>query len=449
MYSSFLENFVIPAGDLLTGSRFSAAYAETNAAAEWEPGRLAEFQNAKLRRLIEHAYRNVPYYRELMDREGITPAEIRTVEDLSRFPVLTKKDIRNHAESLRAQNPPAGKILEGTTGGSTGEPLRFLKNSKERICNRAAILAAYGWGGYRPGDKMLIVLLGSLLRLPTSTSDKALHRLMRFRFLPPFQLTRQRVPGYVSLLREFRPDFIFGISSSLFLLARLLQEAGVTGLRLKGAFTQGEMLFPHFRKTIEETFGCRVYDYYGSNEVHPVAFECGHGTGHHILGNHAVVQAGAPSNDPHHPDAMGLILTDLDNYTMPFIRYEVEDFGVLDGEACPCGRPLKRIKTLLGRYCDFICASDGNFLIGKFFVRLIQDLKGIDQVQVYQPARNRLIVRLIKNARFTQAEQDRFLQNIHRYVGEETEIEIEFPENIALSSSGKLRWVVSDVSMDP
>ncbi len=295
---------------------------------------------------------------------------------------------------------------------------------------------------------MLIVLIASLFRPPTSMSDKALHRLMRFRFLQAFQLTRQRVPGVVSLLREFRPDFLYGYSAGLFLLARLLQEAEVTDLRLKGVITIGEMLFPHFRKTIEETFGCRVYDYYGCNEINAVAFECGHGTGHHILGNHAVVQAGAPSNDPHHPDARGLILTDLDNYTMPFIRYEVEDFGVLDGEACPCGRPLKRIKTLLGRYCDFICTSDGNFLIGQFFERLTSNLQGIDQVQIYQPARNRLIVRLIKNAKFTQAELDPFLQNILRYVGKETEVEIEFPEKIALSSSGKLRWVVSDVPMD-
>jgi len=408
----------------------------------WPLERIKAFQDESLRALIEYAYKHVPYYRVIMTARGLTPKDIKTIDDLVKFPILDKKAFREHWKELMSDEADPDRVPVRRTGGTTGEPLRIARDPKNSVFENAAFLRGLSFGGYRQGERVVKLFGGTLGLAPENLLGKLKARFAGEVFLPAFELSSENVKKYVEIIQRSKARFLRGYASAVYLLAKLMTECGLR-LRLQAVFPTAETLYDYQRELITERLG-EVFEYYGCGELNSIAFECEEHQGMHISEEHVyleVLREGKPVAE----GEMGAVtLTTLQNYTMPLIRYQNGDVAVLASQPCSCGRNLRRIAKILGRINDLLRAKDGRLISGAFIPHLFRVTKGIQQVQVIQETADLLVVRIVKGPQFTERELELVLETIRRYLGE-INIEIEYVDHMPATAMGKLRFVISKV----
>jgi len=446
-YTAFLERVAMPVAGIMRGMPVASYWKSLEESQWWSPEEIRALQWRKLKRLLEHAYDRVPYYRRRMDEAGITPADIRDWEDLARFPISTKDDIRAaFPDEAVAQGVDRGTLLTYASSGSTGQPFRYYITRGEKARRWAIVLRYWSWAGLRPGVPYANLTGGAPGAFKGSGWLKRLELwATRVLELPAFALYEGNVQDYVARIRRFRPRTMRGYASTMYFLARHLKERG-EALPLDAVLTLGETLYPHQRELIEEVFGCPVYDAYGG-EAMEAAAQCGHHQGYHINAESVLAEVVDREGRPLPPGERGqLVLTNLDNYAMPFIRYNIEDVGVLSAESCPCGRGLPLLESVEGRLTDIFVTPAGKVLVVHFFTLLLMRAEGVEQYQVVQERPDRIVLRLVPNERFSRQEEERLLTEIERYVGPGVEVAVELVEEIPLTRTGKRRFFISQVA---
>lgn len=443
VYSAFLERVAMPAVGWALGMPVARYWRELEESQWWSPEELRALQWRKLKRLLEHAYRRVPYYRRRMDEAGVTPDDIQTWEDLPRVPISTKEDLRAaFPHGTVAAGVDRRRLLISASSGSTGEPFRYYLTRDEKARRWALVFRYWAWAGLRPG-----VPYANLTRSVPGAFHHAgwLARLeqclVRVLELPALDFSEENAGEYLARVRRFRPQVMRGYASSLYYLATYLRERGET-LPLRAVLTLGETLYPHQREAIGQAFACPVYDAYGA-EAMEVAAQCGHHAGYHINAESILVEVVDTEGNPLPPGERGqLVLTNLENYAMPFVRYNIQDVGVLSEERCPCGRGLPLLRAVEGRLSDLIITAAGKILASPFFGMLMMHAE-VEQYQFVQERSDRIVLRLVPNARCSAEEEARILKEVQRYVGLGVEVVVERVEEIPLTRGGKRRWFIS------
>lgn len=403
----------------------------------WSSERIREYQNGKLRMLIEHVYHNVPYYHHVMKSRGIQPQDIRNKDDLKYLPILTKEIIRANFQDIIFQGMNKRTTTKRSTSGTTGERLTFFQDRNSRIWVHASKLRGWSWAGYNIGDSSInIYNLGKL-----STWGQIASRMIREYYFPTIE-NKNQVLDYSNKIKVLKPRFLSGFTSSLCLNASLFKIYNITGIHFPVIFTCAEMLYDYQRSFLEETFHGTVYDYYGSNEIGSLAYECEHHN-KHITEEHVVFET-TNSQGANVSNISGdIILTDLDNYGMPFIRYKIGDVGTLSDNECKCGRALRILNSLDGRSQEFLKTLDGRYVPGIYFPGRFRKLKGIEQFQIIQPDIHNIILKIVKNNLYSPEELDTMIRMIKDKIGNDINIKVEQCDNIPLTSGGKTRLVVS------
>jgi phenylacetate-CoA ligase len=408
-------------------------------ASQWLPReKLDALQMDGLARLLGHARGSVPYYARSfagMDGDGSCR------EVLSRLPILTKEDVRANGLELRSRDRRCGRLHLARTGGSTGEPLTVGNGAAGLVAIAAAMFRSKEWAGLGLRDR------GAALKAhgDVSRAGRLRGRLINFRpfgaSLSPEHLRRTVIPA----LKACPPTYLMGYPTSLLGLARLLEDRE---LPIPVLFSTGEMLYPDQRKSLERTFGGRVYDSYGSNEVSAIAFECEHGR-KHVTEEQVVVEVVDDAGRPVW-DAPGRILvTDLRNLAMPFIRYELGDLGVITRKPCPCGRSLLVLRELEGRTQDAIRGPNGVALSGVFFAGRFRNLERIRAYQVVQTAATDVELRYVASRPDAEMEVSEMVDVIHDRLGDAMHVNVTRCEELALTRAGKTRLVVGLGTLDP
>jgi len=417
----------------------------------WKRSELEHFQQKRLQALLKHAYENVPYHHKIFRKLELRPDDIKSIDNLQKLPILTKEHIRNNLNDLTAKNYPKEKLIPSATGGSTGEPMRFFVDKKWGAWNMAAAYREWGWAGYNLGDKM-VYLWGAPQDLSQQAELKTrIYNLARrIIWLDAFNMTEKTFEEYVRILRKFKPKVINAYTSAIYLVARYMEKRGIDDIRPKAILTSCEMLFDYQREIIERVFGCEVFDYYSGRDTTLHAGECPEHSGYHLTIENAVIEF---TKDDEHvaPGELGkIIVTDLSNYAMPFIRYEIGDLGVPSDEICSCGRGLPLLQSIKGRILDCIITPEGKYLTGEFFPAIFADydIKGIKEFQIIQKRKDKLSIKLVKGNDFSDEDFSLYLNIIRKQVGEEMKIDIEFVKSIPLTRSGKHRPTISEVEMD-
>lgn len=412
---------------------------------QWMPkDELKQMQEGRLQALIAHAYQNVPYYQRIFQERELTPGDIKTVDDLAKLPILTREDVKGNLKDLIDKNYDKGKTKRNSTGGTTGEPLRILK-PKEQGWSWGAFYRGLSWHGCKPGDKRADILGASFDR---SLVHKLVSRIGRYMqriiFLSAFDLSGKEMECFVSKLRKFQPKIIIAYSSAVYILAKYINQLGVQDIKPKAVFTSAEKLYDHQRQTIKEAFGCDVFEYYGGGEVYSIAYECPEHQGYHISAENVILETIKDDGQPSHFGEMGrIIVTDLHNYVMPFIRYENGDVGILSDKTCACGRGLPLIESIEGRITDIIVCKDG-FISSPILTTIFKNLP-VRQYQIIQESMEEIIVKIIKGNEYSQKDTDYILGIMHKYTGDEMKIQVDFVDSIPLTKAGKRRVVISKV----
>ncbi len=449
MYSTVLKNVMFPLYQILKppNERYSTYFKFLEKSQWWDYSELKKYQLKQLKKILNHANKNVPYYHKLFKKIGFRPNEIKELNDLEKIPILTKEEILNNLNELTNQSCQKSNLIPTTTGGSTAAPMKFFIDNRWEACNMSAAYRSWGWAGYNLGDK-LAYLWGATQDLNDySQKEKIKNYLLRTIKLNAFNISEDIFDSYVKKLEEFKPKIINSYASTMDLFARHLLEKNINTIQPKAILTTGDMLYGRYRKTIQHAFNCDVFDYYSGRDTSLQAAECAEHSGYHLSIENAVVEF-IEDNEHVSPGETGkIIITDLCNYAVPFIRYEIGDLGVPSDEICSCGRNLPLMKSLKGRMFDNIVTSDGNLLSGIFFHFLIvyYNIQGIKQFQIVQEKINKIIVYIVKNDRGNGDDVNRFIQYIQEKVGDATTVEIVYVSDIKTTKSGKRLHVISKI----
>jgi len=411
--------------------------------------RIRQLQLDRLKALLIHAYNNTRFYRDRFDQAGFDPTNTRSLDDIGSIPLLTKEDIQRHKEIMRARNYGDDMIVPDKTGGSTGRPLHFYLDNTRVFSRAAAALRHDRWTGWDIGEKSAY-LWGHRGDLGEATSIKAKFRnvlLDRRIVLDTSSITAEKLAAFKKQLIRFRPEIYVAYANSVYLFARYLKEMrSADHHRPKAIITSAELLDFEQRRLIESVFGCEVYDRYGSRETSIIASECGSHTGLHICAEALYIEF-IKDGKPAGPERPGkIIITDLLNYGMPFIRYQIEDVGMAIDQACPCGRGLPLMKIAGGRMTDFLVTPDGRIISGaSLTIYLIANAPGVAQAQILQERRNEIVLKIVRNEKFGEESLQFFEREIPRFFGTGMRYDLEFVEQIPLESSGKYRFSISRI----
>jgi phenylacetate-CoA ligase len=441
-YEHLFRNALYPAYETGLRRRGTLRYLREYERSQWLPReQLLALQWDKLQRLVAHCWEHVPYYRTRWRELGIAgPGDLRTREDFARLPVLTKPEIRAHFDALVA---PAwrDRLLFKTTGGSTGEPLRFgyTRESYER---RIAVMhRGYGWSGARLGQRTLY-----LWGLPEQQTrkDRLYHAAFNRRMLNAFDMHDAHLPDYADAFARFRPETVIGYVAPLVRFATWLEQSGRRLPAPARVLTAAEALHAPQRELLERAFGCPVFNTYGCRETMLLASECTHGS-LHTTADHVLLETGA-APDGCEAGPRDLLLTDLHNYGMPLLRYANGDLATAGGQhACACGRGLPTLRSVDGRKLDALYSVDGRFVPGEMVVYAMLGAQGVRRYQAVQTAPDRVEMRVVRDAGFAADSLEHGRAFLQRALGPAARLEFAFVDDIPLTPSGKHRVTVSEL----
>lgn len=437
------RSFFLPLHEHLRGRETLRHYQELRRNDGFSIRALEDLQLAKLRLLLLHAITNVPWYRQTLGSLGVDDAKAMTLESFSQIPVIRKLELRSNLDAFRAETY-RDSLVKYSTGGSTGDPLVFYTDRIKEARHKAHDWRCRAWFGVHPGDRQ-VDLWGSPIELERHTHIRRWkdRYLLNHVVLSAFDLQADTLRRYVSCLQTYRPRLVYGYPSILTVLAQFMLEQRLhLEVAPRVVSCTSEMLYPLQRDTIREAFGCPVVNEYGSRDGGLIAHECP-AERMHIASEHVLVEV-------HQPDADGvgkLLVTNLDGFGMPFIRYEIGDVGALDQSRCVCGRPQPLLRELRGRSNDFVIGANGVRVhsLGPIYA-LRPYRRKIRQFKVIQHSDLSLEIWLSCVLPFDAVELEHIRREMRKLLRLDVPIEFAFMDLIEPERSGKHRAVVCEAA---
>jgi phenylacetate-CoA ligase len=267
-------------------------------------------------------------------------------------------------------------------------------------------------------------------------------------FLDAFYMTEKTLDKHIITLRKFKPEFILAITSAIYLMAQYMQKRGIDDIKPKAILTSCEVLFDHQRDIIENAFGCKVFDFYSGRDTSLHAAECAEHSGYHLTIENAIAEFVKNDENVASGESGKIIITDLSNYAMPFIRYEIGDMGTPLDERCSCGRGLPLMKSIEGRTSDNLRRTDGGYVTGSCLTIAVKDLKNLRQIQIIQKTKVKVILKVVKRENYTAKDSESLKKIMKSHLGDDMDIEIIFVDSILPTRSGKHRFAISEIEVD-
>ena len=404
------------------------------------------FQEKHLENLLLHANHNVPYYNKIFAQIGIVKnGEV----DLSRFdkiPILTKEIIRKHHSELISKDYTTRKWYYNSSGGSTGEPVRFIQDELYGKWNDAEDKYYYEdiigidmyakkailWGSARDIFEGSIGLRAKLVNWLTNTV-----------VLNSFRITVEDMERYLKIINSYKPDLIRGYAGSLYDFCAFVEKKGISVHTPKAIVSAAETLRDEIRAKVENVFGTKVYDFYGTREVGGIAGECKDGL-MHILTFRNLVEILDTSSQPVKEGEIGrVIVTSLHNYSMPFIRYEIEDMAIPGPDKCKCGNSLPTLNKVTGRITEHFIREDRAIISGSALTLTFNLKDWVNAFQIIQEDYKRVRILIVPKGDADDSERNEVESKIKLLMGQDCQIIWEFVDEIPKTQSGKYLYIKS------
>lgn len=445
MYGKILRCTIVP----IVCRRWWKYYQQLRESCKLSLEEIEKIQSNRLCALIEHAYENVPYYRNTFEEARIKPDDIKSSADLTKLPILTKSDVRANFNDLIARNLPKEKLVPYSTGGSTGEPLQFYVTEESQAWGAAAQYRAYEWYGYELGDKVAY-LWGSPIDLSAQekTRNKLANLTSRKIFLNALDMSEEKMENFAQRLIKFKPKAIIAYASAAYIFSKYVRSKGIEGIRPKVIIAQAEKLFDYQKEMIEETFGCEVFSFYGSREVAAMASECPEHAGYHISAENVILEFVMNGKRVPTGEKGKILVTNLHSYAMPFIRYENGDFGVPSNENCSCGIiNLPLMKSIEGRLNDILVIEGKIISPTAIATYVFKDLP-IRQFQVIQETENTIVVKIVKEDNYSKKHTEELYEIMRKIIGDNVNLDVIFVDEIPPTKSGKHKFIIQNLQID-
>ena len=439
---SFVRNLFDPAWDIYEGSVRLRSLRHLRQSQWQSPEHIQSATNNKLTAMVCHAVATSPFYRTRFAEADIDPTKVTSIEDLRNLPLLTKDDIRAHTNEILSTAFEKNNLVPAKTGGSTGVALQIYCDRKGVEKRAGAALRSDEWSGWRIGQP--IAAIWGNPPVPRTLKNK-LRRWLKERviYLDTMHIDDQAIDKFLAEWQIMKPGMLYGHAHSIFILCEALQQRGIT-LNPAGIVATSMMLIEQERQVIEEVCGIKVTNRYGCEEVSLIACECEQHHGMHLNTDHNIVEFLRDDGTPCAPGEDGrIVVTELVNFGMPMIRYEVGDRGVPSDRICPCGRGLPLMEHVTGRVADFLVATDGHKVAGISIIEnTLTKLPGIKQMQVVQEEALRLQVNLVPGPQYGPETEARLVASLQEYLGTEVGVQVTQVARIPQEESGKYRFTI-------
>jgi phenylacetate-CoA ligase len=393
----------------------------------------AELNAQFLIKLLGFCQVHNPYYRTLLAGKTIT------VDTLAELPLLTKDVIQRNFADLKSQGLSRRTYLN-SSGGSTGLPQTFLQDDEYQNWFAATESCYFrDFHAISPDRERKVVLWGSERDIfkQRNFRRKVSQWLSKTLFLNSFNVREQDWLRYVEAINRYRPYFIKGYAGSLYEIARVINRLQLDVARPRFVYSSAEMLRDFMRREIEAAFRSKVYDFYGSREVGPIAGECREGRRHLFIFNNHVEIVDASGRAAPEGSLGRILITNLHNYTMPLLRYEIGDVGSLSHAPCPCGSRLPHFLELKGRVTDHFKRSDGTLIHGEYFTHLFYFRSWVKEFQVNQLAYDHVQICVVGDSESPAAEIEDVEAKVRLVMGDECRVTWEYVESIPRTAQGK------------
>lgn len=444
MFINFIqEKMVLPISDLANGQSVSKYLSYLMKSQYWTRQQLDDFQNSRLRELIKYAYEYVPFYHDIMVERGLTPKDIQTKADLIKLPIINKEIMRREGtKRFTSTVMPKSKMIKRSSSGSTGQPFEYYATNLCYSVNLAANLRGWYNFGWRLGDKYV-----KISQNPRKSRIKRLQdRISRNLYIATADLSDSHMHEIMQQIESYRPVVIRSYPDPLYIMAqyRLAHKDEFTYCP-KVITTTGNVLHDNIRRAIEDAFGCKVFDSYGS-EGNSNVFECMTHHGYHSSEEYGITEIVDQDGNQILEGTGRLITTDLWNYAHPFIRYDVQDMVELEKEPCPCGRAHLHIKKIHGRDNELLIAPSGRkYTVHHFTVffetTVTPELKdSIDQFQFVQHVDGTTTINIVVNNAFDDSVRAFLKQYWEKEFG--ACVDIEVVDRIPMMSNNKRRFII-------
>jgi len=413
----------------------------------WSSEDLLRFGDQRARSLAIHSSKNVAYYRQPFNYLGIDPTQIAFPEDWNRLPVLEKDTLRTQYNGLIAETEHAKRARENNSGGSTGKPVAFLSDLTLYEIMAANMRLVFSWAGWRPGEMVFHLWGGGDKELPLTFWAHIKAVLSGYLVLPVYSYDENVFMQWWKALNTYHPTIIYAYPSVASDFSKWLKSKGFQPKSLKGVFCSAEVLLPGHRKVIEEAFKCKVYNQYGSRETPSVACECPEGNMHLFVDLNRVEFLDQPE-DPGGPKR--IIVTPLENYAQPLLRYDLGDMGSPKTGSCPCGRGYPLMEMSLGRQNDHIRTLNGRIIYPSFFIHLLDGQKWVKRFQFRQRNLESLdLVLETESIPDIQKHVDRLISEILPHLRDmmrsEIKLNVRIEPFIGRTATGKHRFVIDEL----
>ncbi len=447
MYGPLYRHVLLPFFDRVVKGRKTLDYWQQAEESQWWPAeKHAAAQLTNLQRLLRHAEATCPFYTKLWAEQGLSAKRLQSLDDFRAWPLMTRDTIRRHRLAMRTTLPIAR--MSKATGGSSGEPLQFDLSADSNDRRTAMMYRGYGWAGGAPGSKQLYVWGSALGNVSTWKKWKTAlhHRFDRHAVISCFEFTPEKMRQHISKWNQYRPEVIVAYTNPLYEFARYLQREGLTVATPHSIIVGAEKLHDFQRETMQQVFRAPVFETYGSREFMLIGAECPEHRGLHLSQENLYVEI---LNDDGQPTPAGhegnVVITDLFNDSLPFIRYVNGDRAVAGFDLCPCGRGLPLLKKVVGRQLDTLETPDGRKVPGEFFPHLLKEFPCIRRFQVVQEKVEQITLKLVVDGGFTLSDKDTLLREVRICTGPAVDIQLQLVDDIPLTGAGKHRVVVHAV----
>lgn len=431
-FNSYLKQFI------RKGITYNKILKELNKTEFYSIEEIEKYNNIKLRKIIEHCYKYVPYYRELFDKLKLKPGDITQKSDLEKLPFLDKFIVRDNLDKLLSKRlKDRVFVKKARTGGSTGMPLSLYRDYFSINFENACL-----WRNWlHAGDHSLkrVTLRGeNIVPLERKTPpywkySPATKELK----MSSYHLNDETAKLYVDKIIEFAPKIIYAYPSLVYQIALYFNKFNKTH-KLTAVFTSSENLGIKQKKLIEQVFDCRVFDWYGQSERVSAIAHCEEGT-YHIVEDYSITEL--------IPTEYGLevVGTSLNNYLLPLIRYRTGDIIELSSEKCSCGREFRTVERISGRSGNYVVTPEG-IKIPMIILSFVTDYSNnIDETQFVQRKKGELTVRIVKNSNFTDSDLKDLIQLCKKYTSDTMKIEVEIVKEIPRGPNGKYVMLINTI----
>ncbi|MBA3966595.1 MAG: phenylacetate--CoA ligase family protein [Nitrospirales bacterium] len=398
---------------------------------------LVAFQNKRLRRLVDHAYRNVAYYRRLFDRHRLKPNDIRTVEDLVAVPITSRSALQAlPVEAMVAHGVDPGSLITRSSSGSSGRPLSVRRTWTEERLHGAFRLRGLRSLGLQASDRNCMVLR------PQNEQPQD-HQMIQ-QILAKFGIARQLVinamqspEDIVETLQKFRPAVVSGYPGVLARMTQTVNSEALRSLRLRFVYTGGEVLTPLMRQQIQGAFSVPIYDTYGSIEFNLLAWECQTTGEYHSCDDGLILEvlrAGVPVAEGERGE---VVATDLHSFAMPLIRYRIGDVVTKGSQVCQCAQPFSTIRSIQGRMIDYFVLTD-NRVVHPYEFGVLK-IPWIRAFQVTQERVDFIVMKVVPFHKPSAQEMASLVQPVAKLLGPAVQFQVNLVSEIPLDANGKFR----------